>query len=186
MATWRTVRPLSILCFDIENLPGTYGPGDWTHPKVTAIAGQFVGDPPPRAWVLDRRNREQMTQCAISFAELWGEADRVMGHNIRRHDIKILGGLYTDLGLPLLPKKRMIDTYLDQPKMQGVSRSLENLADRWDCPIKKLHLSEYAWQMAYDGIPEYAEQMRARVTSDVQINLWLFEELLRRELLSVS
>ncbi len=183
MLTWKPVRPLRGLAFDIENAPGTYGPGDYTHPKVTALAAQFLDEDEVYAWSWNRRARVGMRDIAERFRALWDAADFVLGHNIRRHDRKILDGFYTDLELPLLSQKRMVDTYLDMPKMQGLSRSLENLAARWDCPIRKMSLSEYDWQLAYDGVPEGLALMRERCKSDVQINVWLYSELIRRGLL---
>jgi hypothetical protein len=183
LLTWRAVRPLRGLCFDIENKPGTYGPGDYTHPKVTAIGCQFLDAKRGHAWCLRRDDVSGMRGACEEFRAFWDEADFVLGHNIRRHDRKILDGLYTALDLPLLAQKRMLDTYLDQPKMAGLSRSLENLADRWGCPVKKLHLSEHDWERAYDGLPEGVEVMRRRVLSDVQINIWLHGELVKRDLL---
>lgn len=183
MAQWRTLRSFRGLAFDIENKPGTYGPGDYTHPKVTAIGCQFLDSEDPLAWCLARDDVEGMRQAAEEFRFLWNTADFVVGHNIRRHDRKILDGLYTALDLELLEQKRMVDTYLDQPKMAGMSRSLENLAARWGCPIRKMSLSEYDWERAYDGTPEGMELMRRRVISDVQINIWLYDELTRRGLL---
>lgn len=183
MQTWRKTRDLRGLVFDIENMPGTYGPGDYTHPKVTAIGCQFLDQTRQRSWCLNRRDEDSMRRGAEQFRAVWDQADFVVGHNIRRHDGKILAGLYTSLGLPLLRPKRMVDTYLDQPKMAGLSRSLENLADRWGCPIKKLHLSEFDWERAYDGVPAGVRLMRERVLSDVSINVWLYGELLERDLL---
>lgn len=171
------------LAFDIENMPGTYGPGDYTHPKVTAFGCQFLDRKRARAWVLNRRDPDSMRAQAEEFREMWDAADFVLGHNIRRHDRRLLDGHYTVLGLPLLAEKKMVDTYLDQPRMEGLSRSLENLAGRWASPIPKLHLTEYDWERAYDGIPEAVALMRRRVTTDVRISIWLFHELVRRGLL---
>jgi hypothetical protein len=183
MLAWTKTRTVRGLAFDIENMPGTYGPGDYTHPKVTAIGWQFLDRKRPRSVVLNRRDPDAMREDAEAFRAAWDAADFAVGHNIRRHDVKILNGLYTSLELPLLRPKRMVDTYLDQPKMQGLSRSLENLAARWGCPEKKLSLSEHDWERAYDGIPEGVALMRRRVESDVRISIWLYHELLRRELL---
>lgn len=164
-------------------MPGTYGPGDYTHPKVTAVGAQFLDRKRARAWCLNRREPKSMIPQAEEFRELWNQADFGIGHNARRHDMRVLDGLYTSLGLPLLERKKIVDTYLDQPKMAGLSRSLENLAARWGCPISKLHLSEYDWEQAYDGIPEAVKLMRRRVISDVRISIWLYGELLERGLL---
>lgn len=181
--TWRKVRSLRGLVVDIENKASTYGGGDYTHPKVTALACMFLGQKRPASWALDRTDLSTMRRNAEAFRAKWDAADFVVGHNIRRHDQKLLDGLYTSLDIPLLQRKRMVDTYLDQPKMQGLSRSLENLAYRWGCPMQKMHLSESEWEKAYDGIPEYVDLMRRRCASDVQINAWLYDELLRRDLL---
>ncbi len=180
---WITTKHLRGLCFDIENQPGTYGPGDYTHPKVTAIGCRFLDRKHGRAWCFRRDDVPGMRKQAEQFRAVWGQADFVVGHNIRRHDRKILDGFYTTLGLPLLHRKRMVDTYLDQPKMRGLSRSLENLAARWGCPVQKLSLSEHDWERAYDGIPAGVALMRRRVLSDVEINVWLYRELVRRDLL---
>lgn len=180
---WRTVRRLRGLAFDIENKPGTYGPADYTHPKVTAVGWQFVDERVGFAVCFQRDREAQMRRGAELFRKAWDQADFVVGHNIRRHDRKIIDGLYTALDLPLLSQKRMVDTYCDQPKMQGLSRSLENLAERWGCPEKKIHLSEYDWERAYDGVPEAVALMKERVLSDVRISIWLWRELLARELL---
>lgn len=180
---WHPVRPLRGLAFDIENKPGTYGGGDYTHPKVTAVGCKFLDAKQGWAWCFRRNNVERCRAEAEEFRQLWDQADFVVGHNIKRHDRKILDGLYTALGLPLLSGKRMVDTYMDQPKMHGLSRSLENLAARWDCPVQKLHLSEYDWERAYDEIPAAVELMRRRVLSDVDISIWLFHELRQRKLL---
>jgi hypothetical protein len=180
---WATKRQLRILAFDIENKPGTYGGGDYTFPKVTAIGAQFLDDDEPVAWCLARNKPQKMRRDALAFGKLWDRADIVLGHNIRRHDVKILNGLYTALDEPLLGRKRMIDTYCDQPKMAGISRSLENICARWECPVEKLHMPEHIWEQAYDGIPEAVERMRERVTTDVRMSIWLFHELRRRGLL---
>lgn len=185
MATWSRVSDYRGLVIDIENKPGTFGGGDFTHSKVTAFAGMFLDRKRPRAWVCQRDDFNGMRRDAEEFRALWARAHFIVGHNVRRHDRKLLDGHYTMLDLPLLPKRRIVDTYHDQPRMSGLSRSLENLAARWGCPIQKLHLSEQAWELAYDGVPEYVEVMRRRVTTDVQINAWLFHELVRRNLLEI-
>ena len=183
MLAWRATSSLRLASADIENKPGTYGPGDWTHAKVTAIGFQFDGAEEGVAWCLDRTDLDGMRQGAEEFRALWDASDRIIGHNFRRHDKKLLDGFYASIDCPLLEDKGIVDTYLDMPKMQGLSRSLENLADRWGCPERKLHLSEYDWERAYDGVPAAVEIMRERVLSDVRINLWLYHELLERNLL---
>lgn len=179
----REARAARLLCFDIENKPGTYGGMDYTHGKVTALGAQFLDEEEATGWVIRRSQAAQPARAAKQFRVMWEQADVVLGHNIRGHDIKLLNGFYTSLDLPLLPERRTIDTYRDQPKIRGLSRSLENLCDRWGCPEKKLGLSEYDWEQAYDGVPWAVEKMLARVTSDVRINIWLYHELRRRELL---
>lgn len=178
-----SLPPRRGLVFDIENMPGTYGPGDYTHPKVTAIGWQFLDSAVPHGITFNRRDPADMRTMAETFRRIWDKADFVIGHNIKRHDKKILDGFYTTLDLPILSRKRMVDTYLDEPKMAGLSRSLENLAERWDCPVKKVYMPEHVWEKAYDGLPAYVKRMKQRVISDVQINVWLFYELQRRGLL---
>lgn len=182
---WLRVRKLRGLVFDVENKPGTYGPGDYTHPKLTAIGCMYLDRKRPLGWAFGREDEDEMRAAALAFAAEWEQADFVVGHNARRHDRKILDGFYTMLELPLLPRRRLVDTYLDQPKMVGLSRSLENLADRWECPIRKMHLSELDWERAWDGHEDGIALMKRRVKSDVQIDAWLYHQLVERDLLRV-
>lgn len=176
-------QPDRILAFDIENKPGTYGPGDYTHPKVTAIACQFVGEPHLYSWCLNRRDRVGTEMQLDEFIEQWNRSTMVMGHNIRGHDIRILNGLCVSLGRPILEPRRTIDTFRDLPKTAGFSRSLENLCARWGCPVEKVHMPEHVWEEAYDGVREATDRMRLRVETDVTMNLWLYAEEKRRGLL---
>lgn len=179
---WRK-EPSRMLCFDIENKPGTYGPGDFTHPKVTAFGARLLDEEKTPVWCLRRDRPGQCQDMALEFRAMWSEADVVMGHNIRRHDIEILNGMFTSMGLPHLPPKRAVDTLRDIPKTKGFSRSLENLCSRWGCPLEKVHVPEHMWEQAYDGIPEAVELMRLRCETDVNMNIWLFHEERRRGLL---
>ncbi len=184
MWTWTKTRELRGLVWDLENKPGTYGPGDYTHPKVTAIGWQFLDEKHTHSMALTRNHEESMLASCEVFREAWEQADYVVAHNGRRHDRKIILGLYDAVGIPRLSRKRMIDTYLDiVEKPEGYSRSLENLADRWGCPEKKMSMSEFQWEQAYDGVPEAVMRMRRRCESDVRINIWVLNELLRRGLL---
>ena len=183
MLTWRTTSHIRGLVFDIENKPGTFGPGDYTHPKLTAIGCLWLDRKRPKGWAFSRLDESEMRRAAEEFAVEWQRADYVIGHNARRHDVKILDGFYTMLDLPLLPRRKVIDTYLDQPKMTGLSRSLENLAYRWNCPVQKMSMPEYAWERAWDGHPDAVKLMRRRVTTDCEINAWLYRELIDRGLL---
>lgn len=185
--TWRTSRPVRRLVFDIENKPGTYGPGDFTHGKVVAIGWRFLGEDESRTQAIcfNRRARARTVSQAKRFAKVWESADVVVGHNIKGHDLRLLDGFMATLDLSPLPYRRRIDTYKDMPGLRGMSRSLENLAARWGCPLEKVTMPEHVWEYAYDGVPEYVELMRRRVTVDVDINIWLYEELMRRGLLHV-
>lgn len=186
-STWRTTKQLRGLVFDIENKPGTYGPGDYTHGKVTAIACRWLDEPDveTRCWTFNRRSIRNTRAGARAFANQWAKADYVIGHHIRAHDKKLIDGFMTTLDLPLLHHRRMVDTYRDQPKVSGYSRSLENLCERWGCPLTKVNMPEHVWEKAYDGIPEFVELMRLRCVTDVEMNEWLLAELIRRDLLLV-
>lgn len=182
---WVHVRPLSGLVIDIENKPGTYGPADYTHPKITAVGwcslDRDAVSTEGRAF--SRLDVDTMLAAAEEFREAWESADRIIAHNGRRHDRKILHGWYDTLGLERLPERRMVDTFKDVPPSAGYSKSLENLAERWGCPIKKPHLAEHVWEAGYDGHPWALEIMDNRVQADVAINRWLYWELVDRGLL---
>lgn len=176
-------RPDRIFCFDIENKPGTYGPGDYTHPKVTAIAGAYLDEPGVHTWCFNPRDRTGMRLQLDEFRELWDAATHVMGHNIKGHDMRILNGLCVILDEPILEPKPMIDTCLDPTKTRGFSRSLENWCARWGCPIEKVSMPEHVWEEAYDGRREAVDRMRHRVKTDVEMTVWLYGEQRRRGLL---
>jgi hypothetical protein len=172
-----------ILCFDIENKPGTYGPGDYTHPKVTAIAAQFLDEDRVYSWCLERDKPGRVRDDADQFRAMWVDADIVMGHNIKRHDVRILNGLFALVDQPPLPARGMIDTYGDAVKTVGFSRSLENQCARWGCPIQKVWVPEHIWEQANDGVPDAVAHVRHRCETDVRMNVWLHGELRRRRLL---
>lgn len=182
---WVPVRPLAGLVIDIENKPGTYGPADYTHPKVTAVGWCDLArdSVSTEGRAFSRRDVDTMRDAAEEFREAWEAADVIVAHNGRRHDRKILHGWYDTLDLPRLPERRLVDTFRDVPRSAGYSKSLENLAERWGCPIKKPHLSEHTWEAAYDGQPWAVEVMENRVRADVAINRWLYWELIDRGLL---
>jgi hypothetical protein len=142
---------------------------------VTAIGWCFLLDGAVvDSVLLDRSSEIAMEDALVRFRVTWETAHTILGHNLRRHDIKYLDGLAMGLGLQPLAKRTVIDTYLDLPKRKGVSFSLENAAERFGCPIQKIHMSEYAWERAYDGDPKYLPLMRERVETDVELNIWLY------------
>jgi hypothetical protein len=165
-----------LLCVDIENKPGTYGPGDYTHGKITAIGWRFLDEHKTKSILLDRSSEKMMQFDLMIFRAIWDQADAVVGHNFRRHDVKHLDGLAMSLGEVPFAKKRIVDTYMDLPKRVGVSFSLENCADRFGCPIQKMSMSEFAWERAYDGDPQFLPMMKKRVQTDVDINIWLYHD----------
>lgn len=194
MGKFRTSYPRQhkLLSVDVENKPGTYGGADYTFPKITAIAWKWINYRSGRlrndaeARVLDRTDIDQMIEVAEEFREVWTEADVIVGHNFRRHDMKLIDGWFATYRLPRLPRRKIIDTYADQPRMEGLSRSLENLSGRWQCPIQKMHLGEWEWEQAYDGVPYYVDMMRRRAASDVMITEWLYQSLVASGLLKAD
>lgn len=183
---WQTLRLLDGLVVDVENKPGTYGPGDYTHPKLTAVGWCSIERESDETTgrCLVRTDVDGMRAIAEELRVVWDAADFVVGHNMRRHDRKLLDGWFYALDLPLLSRKRIVDTYLDQPKLAGLSRSLENLTSRWGCPILKPHLEEHVWEAAYDGVAWAVDVMERRVRADVAINRWLYWQLVDRDLVS--
>src|SRR3954462_2062424 len=103
---------------------------DFTTADITAIAAGWCdeSDDDIECWVQtkDDRTRRRMLK---GFSKLYNEADGVTGHNIRKHDLRIVNGMLMEEGLPLLGPKLTSDTYLDLRKRSGISSSQENLCD---------------------------------------------------------
>jgi hypothetical protein len=176
---WQTDRRLRVLDFDLENRPLNYAGEDFTFSEITAIAWKFIGEPGPiHALCLGEVPSQTML---LGFAAAYVQADLVTGHNIVKHDLRILNGALLEQGLSPLPPKLVSDTYRDLKRKGGVSGSQESLANMLNVKTSKVGMSQAAWREANRLTPAGIALTRKRVTADVRQHIQVRRELLKRD-----
>jgi len=106
-----------------------------------------------------------------------------VGHNAVRYDLPLLNGTMMKMGLAPLGPQLVCDTYAHLLKSDyAYSKSLGNMAERFGIQAKG-SMSEYAWERAYAGDPEYLRRLEGYNRGDVETTLALRRELLARGLL---
>ncbi len=178
MATWQTVRERPVYCFDIEARPGPWGGGDFTFRQMLSMAAAF--DDEEGTYYL----APGFTAKALEgFVEPLRDSVLVVGHNAIRYDLPLLNGTMVKMGLDPLGPQLVSDTYAHLVKSDlAYSKSLGNMAQRFGVS-RKGSMSEYDWEMAFAGHPEYLEKLRRYNIGDVQATLELRAELLERGML---
>lgn len=172
---------IRILDFDIENRPLGYLGEGFTTAEVTAIAACWLGQPKSmKVWLLGRHTP---TAMFTGFQALYDQADLVIGHYIRNHDLPIVNAGLMELGLPCLTEKLTCDTKNDLVKRKDLSASQENLAAMFGLALGKAHMSNTDWRKANRLTLEGIRLSKERVTSDVKQHMALYEILVERNLL---
>lgn len=178
----RKARQLKILDFDIENRPLSYWFGDVTTSEITAIAWSWVGQKTVYVKLLGRDSAEEMLGY---FTQAYDEADMVTGHYIRRHDLPIINGALTELGLGTLGEKLTSDTKLDLAKRWGLPATQEYLAAALGVEAPKIGMSQPDWRDANRLTPDGIKLTKERVVGDViqhkALRVRLHEEGLLKE-----
>lgn len=167
------MRP-RVLAFDIENKPISYN-GEFPTAHITAIAACWADNPDfmhywPVAW-------SNYRQALEAFRRLYDEADLVIGHYIRRHDLPIINGRMMTGGLAPLGDKLTSDTKLDWLKKSSVSASLENMLKYYGIEHTKAHVSVAEWESINEGDPRGLALLKARCTGDVAAQVALHKRL---------
>jgi len=189
MAEWRKLRAYRVLDFDLENRPLNYAGEDFTFSEITAIAWKFIGEPGPihalclgETLNLDGENSRLSSQSMLlGFVAAYVQADLLTGHNIIKHDLRILNGALLEQGLSPLPPKLVCDTYTDLKRKGGVSGSQENLAKMLGIRSRKVSMGQADWREANRLTPEGIDKTRRRVVGDVKQHIALRRELLKRD-----
>lgn len=176
-------RPMRVLDWDLENRPLTYW-ADRPSAEVTAIAWMWVDDPDSLTVAQLTMKKGSAERMLLAFKKVYDEADMVVGHFIRRHDLPILQGALMELNLPLLGPKLTQDTRLDLPKEKDLPVSQEALAEMVLGGNDKEHMSQPAWRRANRLYADGLAETRRRVAGDVMQNVAMRAELLRRGWLS--
>lgn len=179
MATWRKLRPLRTLDVDIENRPLNYVGEDFTFSEITAIAWKFIGEPGPISCLC--LGEVPFRTMLLGFVAAYVQADLITGHNVIKHDLRILNGALLEEGLSPLPPKLVCDTYLHLKRKGGVSGSQENLAKMLGVRSRKVSMGQADWREANRLTPEGIDKTRRRVVGDVKQHVALRRELLKRQ-----
>jgi hypothetical protein len=177
-----TGKPLTWLGFDIEARPLSWMGGDWVTREITAIAWKVIGDSGKPLVVLlgELTPREMLGK----FLEYYNGVDAVTGHFVRGYDLPTLNASLLEHGFGPLPEKLSHDTKNDLVKLQGNSKSLENLAATLGVKGKKVGMSQADWRQANRLLPEGLKKTAVRVSSDVELQIQVREELMKRGYLS--
>src|SRR3990167_2947934 len=108
------------------------------------------------------------------------EADILMGHNSDAFDKNYLNGLLARYNMERLPKRIHLDT-LQAARYGGKflyqSLSMDNLADIFDLPIKKLKPSKHDWREGNLLDPRAIRILRKRCVEDVRVTALLWNKL---------
>ena len=178
-ATFRT-RPTRVLNFDLENRPLSYWYDGETTSEITAFAWKWLGEDRVQTMLLrpdgklDYEGRRISAKKAyLLFRNVLGQADMVVGHNIRRHDLPMFNAGLLRLQLEPLGELRTQDTCRDLPRRRGLSYSLENMAEMYGIEGEKVSMSQPKWEDANRLTRSGLEKTWKRVVGDV----WLQERL---------
>lgn len=195
-------RDLRVLNFDCECRPLHWFGGDRVSKELTAIAWAFtdpkhprrpLGDievrvlrlPDPECETLaDYFESSGMITMLRDFVAAYNEADVVVGHFIKGYDLSTINGQLFECGLPLLRNTLAQDTKEDLPKLQGLSKSQENLGGTVGLRHPKVGMSQADWRIANRLMAEGLRRTERRVVGDVAQNIELRAELLSRGALS--
>lgn len=175
------VRKLRILDFDTECRPMHYS--DWRpESQLTAYAWSWVGEHEVHSRVLHQnlRNEEKILR---EFLAAVAEADMLVGHYIRRHDLPLINDHCIRFGLPPINNVLVQDTKLDIIKGGGLGMSQENLSLEFELTSEKHSMSGALWRRANTLSRSGQAEALRRVESDVIQNKELYAELKRRDIL---
>lgn len=122
---------------------------------------------------------ERERQLAIWTREQIASCDTIIGHNVKAFDRNFLNGVSARYGLPIMPKRTYLDTYLiARYGIKGlIGYSMANLADVLGLPIPKDSPSKDDWRLYIAGDPAAVARITERCELDVIVNALLWEEL---------
>ena len=122
---------------------------------------------------------EQERALAEWTQERVAEADAIIGHNVKAFDRNFLNGVSARAGLPIMPKRTYIDTYLiARYGLKGkIGGSMANLADVLGLPIPKDAPSKNDWRRYIGRDPDAVERITERCELDVIVNALIWGRL---------
>jgi hypothetical protein len=168
-----------VLDFDVENRPLSYWWGDVTTGEMTAIAWSWMDPENVEVRALgDRqphRAKVSMRGMLDPFLEAYEQADMVVGHYIRYHDLPLVNAMLLEEGLPPLESKLTHDTKLDLMKIKHLPATQESLSDFLGVDAPKIGMSQKKWRAA--NRLEAIALTKERVVGDVVQNILLHRKL---------
>ena len=180
MRTWQTSRRGRIFGFDVEARPGPWQGPDFNFRHLLSMAGRHTDE---RTVTYQAPGFEPI-DLEVFVAPLREEGVLVTGHNLVKYDLPFLNGTLMRLGLDPLPKLLVSDTFAHLPKRgQAFSASLGNMCKRFGVRQQKGSMSEYDWDLVFQGDPEALERLRKYNIGDVNAQLGLRLRLLELGLL---
>lgn len=171
----KVTRQLRVLDFDIENRPLSYWYDGKPTAEITAIGCSFLGSDHIESWELGPYSVRQILE---NFLEVYEEADMVIGHYIRRHDLPNINGALMEEKLPPLSSKLSHDTKNDLIKRDGLSMSQEALSAMFELDAAKHHMVQQSWRDANRLTKGGIALTRKRVRDDVVQHKQLHKVLL--------
>ncbi len=175
-----TRSSVRVLDFDIECRPLSWYAGDFTSREITAIACQFTDQKRMHCWAL---GEVKLPDILENFIAKYNEADIVTGHYIRGFDLPNINMQLAELGMKPLAPKLTQDTKTDLIKLQGGSKSQENLGGLLALEHPKVTMTQADWREANRLTKKGIRQTKERVTGDVRQHIEMREKLLQRGLL---
>lgn len=157
-------KPIRILHFDMECLPGHWIGGDYVSKVVTAVAWGWRDDDTIKVLTHYDTSLDDM---ADSLSSAIGAADIVTGHYIRPFDLPLLNGALLRQGMRPLDPVLTIDTKLDLLKAHGRSKSQKNLSSMVGVAAPKVDLSNWEWEQFNLREPGFENRGIERVVGDV-------------------
>jgi hypothetical protein len=174
-------RQLRLLDFDIENRPLSYWYDGNCTAEVTSIAWAWFDRPADVHCTLLTRDVDRVDFEA--FLEAYNEADGVVGHYIRNHDLLIIQGALIEFGLPTLGPKLTSDTKNDLIGFKDIPKTQEHLCEMLGVASPKVQMSQVKWRSANRLTNAGVDLTRVRAVGDVVQNIELRKVLLERGLL---
>lgn len=112
--------------------------------------------------------------------QLLDKADVVVGHNVKRFDIKIMNARFAYYGLPEPSPYKVIDTYLMARQKFGFTfKSLAHLCKYLGLPVQKLsHEGISLWIKATQGDAQAIEDMATYGLGDIPTLIAVYKRLL--------
>lgn len=124
------------------------------------------------------------------FLDAYDQADLVIGHYIRRHDLPLINDHAVRMGFKPIserPQKLVQDTKMDFVKVKALGLSQDNLAETYnlgeDTGPRKHHMAGANWRIANALDARGRADAWERVTSDVVQNVQIYDESRRRDAL---